>query len=536
MRDADGRARVATAALVWLLALAGYLATRPRLGYNSDVYAYVVAVHDGAPGGLFNPHHLLYNATGHAWTRLAGRPPTSLAGTAQSLRAMNAVFGSLSVLAFFLLTGRFLRDRASRLLATACFATCFATWMFSVDVEVYVPSTMFLAFASLLLLRAAAGGPLLLAAGAGALMGLGCLYHQMGVLFAAVAVAALARGPLPARARGARLVSFFVAASVVVVPVYLWAAVARAGVDSPSALLAWLLGYALRGYGAGWGLDGLRDLVLGHGRSLVFFEFVLRDLQRDRGGLALDLALVGAAAAALALGAFGAWRGWARSGPAAAAIPLLAWYLAYGLFTLWWEPENPEFWVTAMVPFWALWAGGLALAGGRWRGLLAGFLVLMLACNLRDLLARRDPRADPGVAAVLAMAERARGAVVVLPPTLDAAAAFFAPELRRISPYQACKASPGRPAAARSALDGQVRAALAEGRRVLLYERAFSREVTDPHPWCASVEEDLLRGYERATAFTVEMPVDDDERTRARRPARWRALTVYELRPRVSGR
>lgn len=37
---------------------------------------------------------------------------------------------------------------------------------------------------------------------------------------------------------------------------------------------------------------------------------------------------------------------------------LLAWLCVYGIFVLWWEPHNPEFWLPLLPPFWILLSSG----------------------------------------------------------------------------------------------------------------------------------------------------------------------------------
>jgi hypothetical protein len=512
-----------------------YVLTRPALGHNSDVYRYVAEIRAGDAADLFNVHHLLYGPMGFLWTRALSALGVPLA-IEDALRLMNALFGALAVVGFFRLTDRLVSALGGRLAATAGFAFCFAIWIFSVDVEVYVPSTAFLIFSFLTLDRARAGSRRAVLI-AGALYGLGALFHQMGILFGAVAAVLLGTGRGSPRERLRGLGLFFAAATAVVLPPYLWAGVALHGVRGLPDLLVWVLGYSLRGYGEGWGLSNLADAVLGHGRSLVFFEFVLRDLQRRSALVPFELALVAGTGLALLAGTAGAVLGWRRATTTTGwvhPVALLIWYLVFAVFAFWWEPENPEFWVTAMVPFWALWAGGLWHAGGRWRGVLLTVLIVMFASNLTDILRRKDVSTDPEVMAVLALRDRLGDQdVILLPPVLDAKAGFFAPDLRRIGLYPICKAHPDRPDAVLGELESRIEAEISQGHRIFYYSRAFSREVLDPHPWCVEVEPAFEGRFELVPRFEVHLPVDDDEGDAARRVARWQEVEVYELsRPR----
>jgi hypothetical protein len=97
--------------------------------------------------------------------------------------------------------------------------------------------------------------------------------------------------------------------------------------------------------------------------------------------------------------------------------------------------------------------------------------------------------------------------------------------------YSICKATPGRPAVALANLEGRVRRELEAGRRVFFYDRAFSREVLDPHPWCVEVEESFRQRFALHHRFDVRLPVDELKTDASRSVARWRAVPVYEIQP-----
>jgi hypothetical protein len=304
------------------------------------------------------------------------------------------------------------------------------------------------------------------------------------------------------------------------------------GVRSPREGLVWLLGYSLRGYGVGWHLDNVVDAALGHGRALVFLDFVLKDLQKRSPQVPAELALVAVVALALVLGTVGAFLGWRRARAARSTAPLaalLTWYIVYAFFSFWWEPDNVKFWVTAMVPFWALWAGGLALAGRRGVAIAGTLVVIMLGSNLYDLHRRRDPAYDPEVVAARTLREHLQaGDAVLLPPTLDARAGVFAPELGRIHVYLICKeANEGNRATLE--IERQIAITRQAGGRVFFYDRAFSLEVLRPHPWCRDVESRFRSRHRLAPAFDLQLPVDEDESGGPRRLARWRPVPVFEV-------
>jgi 4-amino-4-deoxy-L-arabinose transferase-like glycosyltransferase len=512
-----------------LLALGLYGLTLPTIGFNSDVYAYIVTIREGQPRALFHVHHLLHGPTGYLWTRLlawTGLPFDTL------LRTLSAVFGAAAVAGFALIVGRYVSSRTRQVLATAAFASCFAVWIFSVDVEVYIPSTAFLCFSYVVLARAGEEGSVRRAAAAGLLMGAGALYHQMGALFALVGIVLLAAGPGTRPTKVRLVAAFWLSGLLLVLPVYVWAGVAVHGVRSPRQFVVWLLGYSLRGYGVGFRLENLVEAALGHGRSLVYFDFVLKDLQKQTAYVALELALVALAALALVGGTLGSLLGWRREAAARRAAPLAAlvtWYLVYGFFSFWWEPDNVKFWVTAMVPFWALWAGGLALAGGRWQAVTGTLVAILLGCNFYDLHRRRDPAYDPEVTAVRTLAARLQpGDAVLLPPTLDARAGAFAPQLGRIRVYLICKDAKEADRAL-GELESQIAGARRAGGRVYFYERAFSLEVLRPHPWCREAETAFRERHFLEPAFALDLPVDDDESGGPRRLARWRQVPVFEV-------
>jgi hypothetical protein len=523
-------AEASTSAGVFLTALVLYLLTLPRLGFNSDVYAYAALIPTGTGAELYQAHHLLYNPTGRWWLRALEAVVGPLRHPDMALRGMNAFFGAAAVLGFHVFAGSLLRG-SRRLLATAAFASSFAVWIFSVDIEVYVPSTAFL-LGSAVALRpqepSADGRRIVLA---GVLLGMAALYHQMGALFVVPGALSILSGPGTAVARGRRAAGFaLVGGGVALVP-YVLAGAAYHGVASLGDFVRFVLGYSLRGYGVGWSLGSLPEAALGHGRSLVFFGWVLEALQARHPGALFGLGVAGLVGLLLAAGGLGAALGWRRApGDRKFLIFLLAWYATYAFFAAWWEPYNPEFWVSALPAFWALLAGGLDRAGGRWPGLLAAVVPLAFLSNLADVLARKDTSRDIEVVAVQAVAAQAGEAAVLLSPTLYVRGLIFAPGLSGINVYQACKASPGDAGRALELLEEQVAAAARAGRTVLMVDRAFSPEVLRPHPWCRETEASFRAAHSLREVFRVELLLDDGEGGR-RSLARRTSVPVFAVGP-----
>ncbi len=350
------------------LLLLGYLAFPSRtFVLDSAWYAYEARYAED----LFHPHHLLYNGLGFVLNRAV-----NALVAVDTIAVLSAANGLFSVALVWLLY------RLLRRLHVAAYAACaFALlcgfsagiWSMATAVEVY-PLTLLLQIAALWRLSQPLTWPSAILVGL--LTGLAMLFHQTGVFFAPVAAFLLyalpphATGPAmgaaaASRTAGQRLwlpaVALSVALVVVAVPYGLVAA-AR-GLHTPRALLHWLLSYTdtpqYRAgiWGGGFSLSGLPMVAVGFFSALfspLVIETWLGSGARPPLGELLSLLPIGLFAALLLYTVAAALR--LPRPPSSAGARLVAssqpwrrglslWLLLHGLFTTWWEPSNPEFWL-----------------------------------------------------------------------------------------------------------------------------------------------------------------------------------------------
>ncbi|MCS6880491.1 MAG: DUF2723 domain-containing protein [Oscillochloridaceae bacterium] len=324
-----------------LLFAALYLLTLTRV-HTFDALSYILDVDRKPWRELFHPHHLAYGPLGAAIRQVALY--LGWEGSAEwLLQATNAVAGGLGVGLFAALlarlTGRWQAAAPGALLLGASYAY----WYYAVEVEVYTIAALFLIAALWLMLELARrpAAPLL-ALGLGAIQGLAVLFHQTNALLSLPALVALGMGlrAVPAtstrsRAALALLLAYAAPLALLAGGAYLWVGLGVSGFRSWEALFRWAAGYTTTGY---WGgpVDGARLALLGQGLARTIAH---------PGGALIGLALL----ATLALNA----RRLACAPQGALAITV-TWLAIYGAFFLWWEPENIEFWIASLPPFYLL--------------------------------------------------------------------------------------------------------------------------------------------------------------------------------------
>jgi hypothetical protein len=309
--------------------------------------------------------------------------------------------------------------------ATACgvLAFSYGYWWYSVEVEVYILSTL------LLILTLAAAWHAALApaprrfAVCGAANGLAVLGHNTNVLFAAVALAALvfAWRALPRREALRCGLAYVAAAIATVLPLYLLA-FAAAGLESPRQIADWLTGYARQGTWGHLTAANAPKAIVGAGRALIGGHFAL-SLESIAGvagrmpGMALreKLYLVRGYSPALAavllvasciavLGMLVLAAAWLRRpalgrGERTLAALCLVWLAVYTPFFFWWDPSNIEFWIAVWVPLSILLALPLARSAGLgpsvWPPVAATVVAALFAVNLLgSVLPQRDAARD----------------------------------------------------------------------------------------------------------------------------------------------
>lgn len=351
---------------------------------NSHTFDGIAYIRDmGKPlAAMVLPHHLIYEPAVFSffslwrllgWTGNADIPAQLLSSLA----------GAGGVAVFYKLAWELSRSRAAALLAALALALGYGYWFYSVEVEIYVPPLFFLLLATWLLSRAASRPRPYLFWLVGLCHAVAALIHQ-GALFIVPAFALgifLIGGTL--RQRVTRVVSYGVALAAVVGPAYLFAGVVIAGQGTPEAFMRWANNYGQLGTWGVWRNDSLEATVSGLSASVSSGFWVGRLL------VAALLALVLMRAVPITR----------RGGPL--AWTLWAWFVIYGIFFAWWQPENLKFWVL-MLPAPLL----LALMAFDWSrlpmprrnvALAAGTLAVALLAmtNAPTIWAKRDPMEDP---------------------------------------------------------------------------------------------------------------------------------------------
>ena len=323
-----------------LLFAALYLGTLTSV-HTFDALSYILDVDRKPWRELFHPHHLAYGPLG-AGMRLAASRLGWEGSAERLLQAANALAGGLGVGLFATLLARFAGRWQAAALGALLLGASYAYWYYAVEVEVYTIAALFLIAALWLMLELARRPAPLLALGLGAIQGLAVLFHQTNVLLSLPALVALGLGLRAAAATGARpriapalLLAYTAPLALLVGGAYLWVGLGVSGFRSWEELFRWAAGYTTTGY---WGgpLDGARLELLGQGLA--------RTIARS-GGALIGLALL----ATLALNA----RRLARA-PRGTLAVTLTWLAVYGAFFVWWEPENIEFWIASLPPFYLL--------------------------------------------------------------------------------------------------------------------------------------------------------------------------------------
>jgi hypothetical protein len=174
------------------------------------------------------------------------------------------------------------------------------------------------------------------------------------------------------------------------------------GFRSWGELYGWMAGYATTGW---WGgaVDGQKLALLGKGLS--------ETLTQNVGWYCLITLLL--------------YLGFALPGlrqHRRETLILASWLLAYGAFFIWWEPDNIEFWIASLPPFYLLIVLGLDAQrerpmGGTWS--VVGLLILggtLLFGNYFWITQRGDANRDLQRRITAALVERSRPGDLLLVP------------------------------------------------------------------------------------------------------------------------
>ncbi|RRR65817.1 MAG: DUF2723 domain-containing protein [Candidatus Viridilinea halotolerans] len=449
--------------VVWALI---YLLTLTDV-HTYDALSYILDVERKPWRELFHPHHLAYGPLGAlvhggaaalGWAHGAERP----------LQVMNALAGALGVALFARLVGRTLpHGPLAALLASLLLGGSYAYWYYAIEVEVYTIAAIFLIVALGLMLRLAQKPQPGLAMALGFTQGLAVLFHQTNVLVSLPALVALALGlqaqrqPLVGKPALRLVAAYGLPLAFVVGGAYLGIGVGLSGLHDVHALYAWMAGYTTTGF---WGGP------LGWERLPLLAQ-----------GLAQTLALPGGGVVGLVLLTLLLlrWRN-LREAPRGLVALSLSWLAIYGAFFIWWEPDNIEFWIASLPPFYLLLLAALFGKGAardqHWP-LLAALLcgLWMLGANFGVVWARGDAERDVQrvIAAALAEASGPGDLLVVPDDMLELYLPFYAGREQVVSLNQAVAQVGSDWPQACALLQGRIETALASGYGVLVAEAAL---------------------------------------------------------------
>ena len=376
-----------------------------------DAVSYAVGIREGdTDAAVLHAHHLLWGAIG--WVGHNAALALGFDGGAlEVLQVQNALTGAVGIG----LLWWWLRSIGWPVLAcvSACgvLAFSYAYWFYSSETEVYVMSAAMLVLCLAASYRAMRDPTVRNFALLGLASGLAVLAHDTNGLFGLVAgvVLVASRGDAPRGELVRRGLAYAAVAVVLVVPAYT-AAVLVNGYDTPRKAYDWITGYT---HSSEWGetrASQVPKAVAGAARSLVGGHYVFsndtladpldrlggrnpreeRFLMRDfPPWLAVVLLLPTALVAALlAAGGVAVARGRKRLGERDRAIALVcvAWAVIYGVFAVWWDPLNVEFWIVVWIPLAVLaglpFAGDEAPAPRRARVGVAALVGLLFLVNL----------------------------------------------------------------------------------------------------------------------------------------------------------
>ncbi|MDQ3936752.1 MAG: hypothetical protein M3340_19200, partial [Actinomycetota bacterium] len=238
-----------------------------------DALSYAAGIRTGAAGEVLHPHHVLWGALG--W--LAHNAALALGhdgGPLGVLQVQNALTGALGVgLLWWWLRSLGWRPLACAL-ACGLLGFSYGWWFYSGEAEVYVLSATLLIACAAAAHRAALRPSVRAFGVLGAVNGLAVLAHDTNVLFAGVALTALAigRGTAPRAELVRRFAAYGLVATAVVVPAYATAALVN-GRETPAQAYDWITSYASSGK---WGkvqASSPPKAASGAGRALVGGHF-----------------------------------------------------------------------------------------------------------------------------------------------------------------------------------------------------------------------------------------------------------------------
>ena len=362
-----------------------YLVTRQHnlsTYHDAIMHLRTVLIFDVGP----HPHHLLYRWMERGWLWVMGTldaPPMVAATSAAALSALSAA--SVVTVAFLLLRRHFALSGPCALLGASLVGFSYGPWLHATVINVYIlPLALLLACLFMLAGNGARVGTYV---AVGALHALAVLIHQAFVLFTpVVGIAAwMERQPLATRLRWFVVYALVSGGSVLLA--YVLVAVFVVETKSLADFSYWITTYAHDGYAKIPGVSGLMKAAIGFTRAafgaLWIFAvpgatatiakifnrgvhdeaFLVRDMSPAYALVYLAVTVIGIL---LVLGLMlvtrhAAKEVWLRQRRAATLV--MATFVVFAAFFLFWKPELLEFWMPQLTMSWLLWAAQVLRPG-----------------------------------------------------------------------------------------------------------------------------------------------------------------------------
>jgi len=349
-----------------------------NLSVSSDSIDYINTMDNSLASGsvLFHPHHLLSQPVGVLWLAFL-RSIGITSDSARIVPLLPAIIGSLTLCVFYLiLRNRLGLSRILSLLGTALPAFSFAFWYYSGCVDVYNIPFLFLTLSFYLVTGDKLGAKQSILIGF--ITALAVIFHQVHILFVPVVVAAFyirRREPVSFLRR---TVSYLAGLVPTVVLPYLLVIFAVKRFTTIDKILDWITMYGHNSaYWHPLSLSTLFKAVTGFSRSIIGYHFImvipsfrsLIDRFFANKWLADEYYLVHEMDPRLAIILLGLsvlltflvlmftilrlrnigkiWTG------TQTVIPLVPiWFMIYGSFFFFFEPQNFKFWITQSLCWW----------------------------------------------------------------------------------------------------------------------------------------------------------------------------------------
>jgi len=400
-----------------------------------DSLHYLALIDHGSRQDLFSRDHLVYLALNRelldVWRALGYEGRAEL-----PVRVLNLLASMAALALLYALLGRLKVSAGLRVLTVCGVAFSYAYWLYTGQCETYVAPVPFILGSVYLLIRTAEDrSSAALVYCIAAFSAAAILLHRQHILLVAVVVAGYilmfirGRAAITVGRLMRSILAYAVTCGGIVLPAYLIVAVTVRGLHGYHAISGWIFGQGFASIGH-FGIKSLvaaaaglsRAVLSNHflfsfpkvasavgrafpGQSLREEIFLVRNFPRwESLGLAAMTALLAICVVSLFVyavrkRAFGVLFG-SQKNPSISMFAggvLLIYLVAYGAFNMYWEPINPEFWISTLPILGGICALVLnKIFENRFVRVVAGlFVILVFGVNLfGGILPQMDPGND----------------------------------------------------------------------------------------------------------------------------------------------